>query len=229
MKRETRWLNPWFWSGVAVLAITLALLWWFFLLSATYRAVQAAPQGQATGPASSDIVIVEFMDYRCPPCRMLAPVLAAVAQKHPDVRIVYRPVPTHGQESMREAIYALAAGKQGHFMDMHAALMAHEDDVKPEELPALCQQAQIDCVQLKRDMHDRVYMDEILNTRRAAVTLGISQVPTFLVNHKIYQTTQGMPSVESFDRIIAQARGLPAPVPQAPVPQVPVPQVPGAK
>jgi protein-disulfide isomerase len=207
MKARLRRLAVPAFFAVVVIGI-LAAVWRILLIDGQYRHVRAAPQGQSTGPAEAGVTIVEFMDYRCKPCRQTHAVMAEVASAHPDVRIVFRhrPIPYNNEQSIKEARIALAAGMQGRFMPMHDLLMDHDDPVDDKELDGLCEKAGVDCSRLRADMMDPAITDTLNHTLNATSVLHINRVPTFLIGNDIYTTSYGMPTAADFDRLIARAK-----------------------
>ncbi len=181
--------------------------WRAFSLHEAYTTLREAPQGQAIGPADAKLTVVELMDYRCKPCRAVNATVREAAQRHPDVRFVFRHRPIYQKPSVHEAQIALAAGKQGKFLAMHELLMVRDlpvDDAK--DLPGLCQQAGVDCGRLMHDIHDTDIGRTIVQTMRDAELLKIKADPSFIIGHTVFDTHMGMPTTADFDNLIAGAQ-----------------------
>ena len=171
-----------------------------------YRHMADTPQGQSVGPADADVVIVEFMDYRCKPCRLLYPVMQEVIRNHPEIRLVFRHRSVTGMPGLKEAQIALAAGMQGKFMAMHGILMTRDDPGDDKDLEGLCEKSGIDCAQLKTDMSDPRLIKSLESSEKIAQALNIKTDPVFLIGKNLYTTKHGKPTPADFDRLIAQAR-----------------------
>jgi protein-disulfide isomerase len=197
-------------------AVTVGIFyagWQIFLINAQYENIGETPQAQTVGPPDAGIVIVEFMDYRCRPCRQLSPVVKEVIRNHPEVKFIFRnrPVPINNDQSIMEAKVAMAAGMQGRYMAMHDLLMSHEEPVPERDIEELARQAGVDYQQLRKDMNDPKIAATIDRSVTATRILNIRSVPTFVIGKEIYRTNYGMPTAADFDRLIAKARGGKAP------------------
>ncbi len=68
--------------------------------------------------SEAKIKVVEFADFACPACAMLAPNLeAALATNANSIDFAVRLLPIHGEESYTSATAAFAAGEQGKFFE----------------------------------------------------------------------------------------------------------------
>ena len=176
-----------------------------------YPAMARAPQGQAIGPVDAEIVMVEFMDYRCPACRAIDPVVHEALKQNPDVRVVYRFLPVFEEPSVNEARIALAAAKQGKFAEMHDILIKRSEPVPEGAEKLLAQQAGADPDVLASQMLDQDITDELLKTFDAARGyLNITATPTFLIGETIYTFQDRPPVVADFNRLFASLREQPS-------------------
>ncbi|PJB71367.1 MAG: hypothetical protein CO093_05305 [Alphaproteobacteria bacterium CG_4_9_14_3_um_filter_47_13] len=163
--------------------------------------------GQYQGAENADKTIVEFLDYRCNYCRQMHPVMMQVLERHPDVRIIYRHYPIFGRPSLIEAEIALAAGMHGKFRQAHDYLITREDPITDREIEELATKLGINIEQFRLDMKDQQMGYLLLGTLDAIEALNIRSVPTFMVGNILYSLEQGMPDVETFDRLLAEAYG----------------------
>ena len=84
------------------------------------------------GPADAPVVIVEFIDFRCPFCRRAwSEELSKIMEAHgDDVRLVLKQLPLEiHPEARGVAIAALAADRQGKIQAFHDAMLRHEGEV----------------------------------------------------------------------------------------------------
>jgi protein-disulfide isomerase len=190
-------------TGLTILFVGLRVL----TINTAYEVLTQAPLGQSVGPRDAKVTIVEFMDYRCIPCRQLYPLVKQVTAKHPEVRVVFRNMPI-GIPSILENRLALAAGMQGKYLKLHDMLMQREEPVKEEELQEICKKEGLDFTQLRRDLRGKAVTENLDRTFNYAKVLGINADPTFLVGKVIYTTKHGMPTMEDFEDMIARDKGL---------------------
>jgi protein-disulfide isomerase len=80
------------------------------------------PDSPASGNLNGDVTLVEFFDYNCPYRRQVAPVVAEAQQADSQLRVVYKEFPILGPNSTVAAKAALAAHKQGKYVEFHRAL-----------------------------------------------------------------------------------------------------------
>ena len=81
----------------------------------------------AIGPKNAKVTIIEFFDYNCSFCKQSTAWVQDIMAKHPkDVRVIFKELPIlerRTQTSRNAAKAAIAAQKQGKYMEMHLALM----------------------------------------------------------------------------------------------------------
>src|ERR1043165_6240505 len=103
-------------------------------------AVPVADKEHILGPIDAPITLVEYGDYECPDCLNAEPVVAKLrARLGARLRLVFRHFPQssiHPRASAAAAA-AEAAGVQGKFWQMHAALFAHQKELANLDLTHL--------------------------------------------------------------------------------------------
>lgn len=85
-------------------------------------AIYADPGSPIGGNTKADATLVVFFDYNCGYCKKSLPQLDAVLSKDPSLRVIYKEFPILGQSSFLSAQAALAAGKQGKYVEFHREL-----------------------------------------------------------------------------------------------------------
>src|SRR5436190_17624406 len=84
------------------------------------------------GPADAPITIVEYGDYECPDCFNAVPVIEDVRKTLGNrLRFIFRHFPQNSihPHASAAAEAAEAAGDQGKFWEMHAALFKHQKEL----------------------------------------------------------------------------------------------------
>jgi len=133
------------WILLGLFGLLSVLLVWSFLYrdANTYESGNPPPLTQAPAPlpikpdvrpddparGSADknaVVITEFADYSCLYCRASEPEIQTVLRENKDVRQVWRdmPVVSESPAGMLAASAGRCANEQGHFWEMHDALMS---------------------------------------------------------------------------------------------------------
>jgi protein-disulfide isomerase len=164
--------------------------------------VENDPADFSIGPKDAPIVIVEFFDYRCGYCKQsLDWVMSQVSSG--DVRVVFKEYPILSEGSLRGAQAALAAGKQGKYLEMHQALMRSKGDITVETIETLGKSLGLNTKKLLADMDDPSVIEHIRGIHAQADTLGVSGTPGFLVNGTIV----GGLNEPRLNELVAAARG----------------------
>lgn len=96
-------------------------------LAAVKDSLENDSRDPVVGPKDAKVTIVEFFDYNCGFCKRSTEWVNETIQKHPkDVRVIFKELPIldgRTRTSRMAAKAALAAKKQGKYMEMHLALM----------------------------------------------------------------------------------------------------------
>ena len=85
------------------------------------------------GAENADIIIIGFMDYNCPYCKMMIPELEGLMKADPKVRILYKEWPIFGAVSENVARLAMAANYQGKYHEVHKAFMGAKGRIETDQ------------------------------------------------------------------------------------------------
>ncbi len=162
--------------------------------------VLADPESPAVGPADARVTVAVFTDYQCQICRATDPALERLIGADPRVRVIFKDWPLLGPASRLAARYALAAQRQGRYLDLHRALMATPLPLTSERIEQVARAAGIDWPRLEADLaRDGAAIDAQLDRQAfQAWTLGLKGTPDYLVGTDLYQGGLN-------DRALAQA------------------------
>lgn len=207
-------------AGVAYSILALAIAYFGYSYWAVRSAMARLPDtsmGQFIGPVDASKVIVEFMDYRCSYCRAVDPTLREVLKRHPDLRIIFRHYPVYERPSVIDAEVALAAGIQGKFAEAHDILIKRETPMSETEIDVMAESLGLNMARFRSDMKGQPIGYMMISTLDIADALGLRAVPTFIIDGPkkriVYQMTQGMPTPDTFDKLLEEAYGPDAPAP----------------
>ena len=149
--------------------------------------------GNRVGPANARVQIVAFVDYECPFCKVMDPMLRAEQQADSaTVAIVYRQLPLQAihPDARVAAIAAECAADQGQFEAFDKVLYAGNELVRRHDWPALASRARLgqprllaSCVAATR------HTDRLAADSAAASALGVVATPTLLINGRLIAGT----------------------------------------
>ncbi|MEQ8349455.1 MAG: DsbA family protein [Sneathiellaceae bacterium] len=172
-------------------------------LAAEGEALLQATDDPVGGNPDGDVTLVEFFDYNCPYCRRVAPVMIEAEAADPNLRIVYKELPILGADSEFAAKAALAARRQGRYVDFHKAMMAETGGIDRDTALALAESLGIDIDRLQRDMGDPKLAASIERNMELARKLRITGTPGFVIGEAILR---GATDLTTLQARIAAAR-----------------------
>lgn len=148
------------------------------------------------GEKNAPLQMIVFSDFQCPFCKQTADHIESLAEDWIDtgkLRVQYRDFPlAKHKNSLSAHIAALAAHKQGRYLDMHRQLFDTQADwianSSPEEF--FVQSAELlglDSEQFQKDYNDPNAIIEIKDDRDTGRDWGLTGVPSFYLNRELYQ------------------------------------------
>ncbi len=147
---------------------------------AQHRDLLDDPLAPRLGATGGDVRIIEFSDYRCPPCRTSWPALHRLLDHEAGVELQVLPMPLFGTESEFGARVASAAQLQRAFAPLHAWLMAAPVIDRRSVLEAAASFG-LDAERLLDDLDDPRHERLVEQSAQLAAALGIEGVPAFIV------------------------------------------------
>jgi hypothetical protein len=144
------------------------------------------------GPAGAPITLIEFADFECPFCGLMAPKLDETFNKHQkQLRFVYKFMPLsahpHGEIAARAAIAALDQGK---FWEMHEKLFQNQQHLEPPDLDSYAKDIGLDLNKFHNDMNAQATTDRLAADRKQADSLDVKGTPTIYINGREYDPQQ---------------------------------------
>jgi cyclophilin family peptidyl-prolyl cis-trans isomerase/protein-disulfide isomerase len=148
------------------------------------------------GADKGTVQILEYGDFQCPNCAMLAPILGQLIEKYPDdVSIVYRhyPIITIHDKAALAAQASEAAGIQGYFWEMHDILFNRQSEwetLSVDEFEAwlleIGDEISMDPQKFSLDLHDNKIAQKITEAWENNLNIGIPYTPFLLFNNQIW-------------------------------------------
>lgn len=130
------------------------------------------------------VPVVEFFDYQCGYCKQVFPAIQKLSAER-DVRVIYKELPILGEASTVASRAAIAARRQGKYLELHARLMGHRGRLSEDAVMGHASDAGLDVKQLKADMARSEVAEAIEANLELARELGIRGTPTLVVGHTL--------------------------------------------
>lgn len=162
----------------------------FGSITAPSRADLERSDSPYLGSASAPIVIVEFLDFRCPNCDTAAPIMRQVLQKYGNkVKLIVRhfPVESTHPGASRYAEVAWCAQQQGRFWPVLNYFFDHQAELSPalsgDELAGMAAAAQVDVPTLTTCLTGSSAAQTAVNRDYVdGAKFGVRGTPTFFIN-----------------------------------------------
>lgn len=158
------------------------------------------------GNPDGDIVMVEFLDYRCSYCRRAHDEVAELVESDGNIKLIVKEFPILGEDSLASSRFAIAtrmvAGDAA-YKSVHDALMSLRGGVSEASLRRIGKAADIDVDEVMALMDSPEIREELLANRALAESLGVNGTPTFVLGNEIlrgYLPLDGMRKVVDQER-----------------------------
>jgi len=158
---------------------------------------------QVYGNPKGDVVIVEFFDYHCTYCKGMDEFLLDTVKADGKVKLLLREFPILGPDSLSAARAALAAQKQGKYLEFHRALMKNRGPLADQNLFKIAQDVGLNVEQLKKDIQAPEIDQSLRRTQALASDLDVSATPTFIIGDHVIRSAFDQSALK---QMIDQAR-----------------------
>ena len=137
------------------------------------------------GNPDGTLSMVEFFDYNCSFCKKAMPIMQALIEENPDLRVVYREWPILGDGSVFAARAALASRAQGKYEEFHWAMMGQKGQATEASVLKIARDIGLDIAKLREDMNSPEVNEHISTSMRIAATLNINGTPSFVIGGEV--------------------------------------------
>lgn len=151
------------------------------------------------GPKDAKIAVVEFFDFNCGYCKRLAPELMKVIKANKDVKFVFKPVTFLGSKPIAQA--ALAAGKQGKFLEVYEAFMTHQGQITSDVIDEVIKKAGLDLEKTKKIMESDEVRKDLASITELSQKVEVRGVPTLVINGEPLQAIEQGPIQNAIDKL----------------------------
>jgi protein-disulfide isomerase len=134
------------------------------------------------GPNNAKVKVVEFFDYNCGYCKQAARDLQRVIeQERGRVKFVFKELPILAESSETAARWALAANKQGKYLEFHMALMRNTGGIDESVLTRVAKEVGLDVEKLKVEAQSADTQAALDKNMELARILGVRGTPFFVI------------------------------------------------
>lgn len=159
------------------------------------------------GNPEGDIVLVEFLDYRCGYCKRAHGDVAQLLETDGNIKLIVKEFPILGDQSVLASRFAIAvkqlAGGEA-YKSVNDALMAFNGNIDQTALNRLANTFGLDAAAIEARMGTDEVTQEIAQTRALAQRLQISGTPTFVMQDELLR---GYLPVDQMMAIVNEKRG----------------------
>lgn len=159
------------------------------------------------GNPDGDIVLVEFLDYRCGYCKKAHGEVAELLKSDGNIKWIVKELPILGDASVLASRFAVAvkqvAGDES-YAAVGDALMSFKGDITLPALRRLGSTFGLNMDAIEARMNSEEVTAEIAKTRDLAGALAISGTPTFVMQDELLR---GYLPLEQMMAIVAEKRG----------------------
>jgi Na+/H+ antiporter NhaA len=176
------------------------------------------------GPDDAPVTLLEYGDFQCPYCGQAEQVIRELVSSQGDVRYVWRHLPLNDVHPRAQlaAEASEAAHAQGKFWEMYDTLLAHQDELTPQDLGDYAEQLGLDRKWFGDELRQRAYAARVSEDVASADESGVSGTPTFFINGRRHYGVYDIDALTSAIRAAKnRARSQLPPPPPEPEPAVP--------
>lgn len=159
------------------------------------------------GNPDGDVVMVEFLDYRCGYCRKAHEEVEKLVSSDGDIKLIVKEFPILGDDSVMSSRFAIAtrmvAGAEA-YKQVHDALITLRGGVTEATLRRVGKDAGVDVDAVMARMEDPEIQQELLANRTLAEALRVNGTPTFVVGNEILR---GYLPLDAMQGVVEQVRG----------------------
>jgi protein-disulfide isomerase len=159
--------------------------------------ISAAPM---KGNSAARIALVEFVDYECPHCKRVQPVMRqALDEFKNEVRLYFKhyPLGTHTNARLA-AEAAVAAQKQGKFWPYSDGVWAKAEGLTPAVLEQIAKDVGLDVDRWRKDRESAEVTGHVSKDRAEGEALGISATPTIYINGREFTDARDIDSLRDW-------------------------------
>lgn len=152
------------------------------------------------GNPAARLALVEFVDYECPHCKRVQPVMRqALEEFKNDVRLYFKHYPLGTHTNARLAAEgAVAAHKQGKFWPFNDGVWTHSESLTPAKLEQIAKDVGLDVEKWRKDLESTEVRQRVTKDRADGEVLGLTSTPTIYLNGREFTDTRDIESLRDW-------------------------------
>lgn len=152
------------------------------------------------GNPAGRITLVEFVDYECPHCKRVQPVMRqALEEFRNEVRLYFKHYPLGSHTNARLAAEgAVAAHKQGKFWPFNDGVWANAESLSPAKLEQIAKESGLDVEKWRKDLESTEVRQRVTKDRADGETLGLTSTPTIYINGREFTDSRDLESLRDW-------------------------------
>lgn len=182
-----------------------------FMVEDLPRRIEGDPL--AMGNIDAPVVLTEWADYRCPFCSVWAEDVLPGLQRYIDdgtLRVEFRDLAIFGDESIKAATAARAAGEQGQFFEFSHELFSAlpnegHPDIPDELVYGIVADLGLDRAAFEADWADPAHREAVVADSAEANRFRVTSTPSFVIGS---QFVSGAQPLSTFEQIIEEQLAL---------------------
>lgn len=155
-------------------------------MSAHKEKLERHPMTPVSGNPDGDVTLIEFFDYNCTFCKRVFSTMKEIEEADPNLRIVWKEYPIlsgRAPSSLTAARVAMAADRQGKYIETHDALMGLPGSLSSDaQVLKIAEGVGLDMDKLVKDMDSPEITAYISETLKLGEALQFQGTPTFVIN-----------------------------------------------
>jgi protein-disulfide isomerase len=141
------------------------------------------PRDLVVNPAGK-VTVVEFADYNCGYCKLVAPDVARLVEENPDVRFVFKEFAFQTSHSIAAAKIMLTPAGKAQGFRLHRAFMAQKP-LNAETIDRILRDAGLDPAAVRKASQDPAIERQLMDVQTLGRAIGVDGTPGFVVGDRI--------------------------------------------
>jgi len=157
-------------------------------------------EAPSKGSPSARITLIEFVDYECPHCKRVQPVMRQVLDEFKDeAKLYFKHYPLGSHTNARLAAEAaVAANKQGQFWPYNEKIWANADTLTPALLEQFAKDLKMDVEKWRKDLASDEVKNRVQKDRSDGTALGLQATPTIYLNGREFTDGRDIDSLRDW-------------------------------
>ncbi|MGR3291110.1 MAG: DsbA family protein [Paracoccaceae bacterium] len=158
------------------------------------------------GNPDGDILMVEFLDYRCAFCKRAHPAVTELIKTDGKIKYIIKEYPILGDQSVLASRFAISvlqnAGDES-YAAVHDALMTFRGEISTNSLESLATKLDLNVAQIMDGMNSDAISSIIAENRALAQRMQINGTPGFVIGN---QMVRGFMPLNEMQQLVADVR-----------------------